>query len=361
MSGEISDQSCRNFMSHLDTFRAVHAPGMVILDRSAVTAMALLFEKVYLPSNIEAVRAFAQKYRIKALDNEELPEISIKGVGCDDDPLANLRPEQKATALRYLDWSARFALNHASLFGEVFETNAFKNSQPLKVKLVKKGKNGQLNTYSVRPGPMLFTEGDSELFPKLLSDGYVPVVSHIRNGSPSPSALDRPTTKQIAALLAMKSVEMLFPRTKAAHPGLILEAREKLHDQLPQFWGAMFKLTTQLKNLHDSSPNDPKLSQAAEDLVDATVRPALLDLRRKLELERKQWFYKILSPIQKGLRIMIGNPPVTQQQLITNALVLAGDVATHASNQLRTIESLKNEAGLTYLLELDKMTNRKSH
>ncbi len=54
---------------------------------------------------------------------------------------------------------------------------------------------------------------------------------------------------------------------------------------------------------------------------------------------------------------MIGNPPVTQQQLITNARILTGDVAMHASNQLRAIESLKNEAGLTYLLELDKITN----
>ena len=97
----------------------------------------------------------------------------------------------------------------------------------------------------------------------------------------------------------------------------------------------------------------------AENLVDVTVRPCLLDLKHKLEMERKQWFFKILSPIQHGLRLMIGNPPLTQQQLITNALVLAADATSSVADQLRAIETIKNQAGLTYLLEVEKLTAAK--
>jgi hypothetical protein len=79
--------------------------------------------------------------------------------------------------------------------------------------------------------------------------------------------------------------------------------------------------------------------------------------------DRKLWFYKILSPVQTGLRLIAGNPPLSQQQLITNPLVLAADVTAKASDHLRTIDALKANAGLTYLLELDKMsvTSERNH
>jgi len=75
--------------------------------------------------------------------------------------------------------------------------------------------------------------------------------------------------------------------------------------------------------------------------------------------ERKNWFFNILSPVQKGLRLMIGNPPLTQQQLITNALVLSADVATAIAGQMKNIEALREDAGLTFLLELSKVLDKK--
>jgi len=346
-------------MSSIDTFRAVHS-GLLIPNRSTVTALSLLFDKVYLPANVEAVRAFSQSYRIRG-DSDELPDISIRPHdGSDTDPFSELNEEQRSTALRYLDWSVRFALDYSPLFGDVFQTNAFEDGSPYKVELLRQGAPGELNTYNVRPASLILTEDDEELYPSLISDGYVPIVTHGGPPQKNSKGLNESTTKQLAALLAMKSVEMLFPRTRAAHPDVILEARDKLRGHLPQFWSSMFKLTSDLRKITKDVPDQTTILLEAENLVDATVRPALLDLRHKIELERKQWFFRILSPVQKGLRVMIGNPPLTQQQLITNALVLAADATSSGADHLRTIDALKESSGIIYLLELDKLSNAKA-
>jgi len=303
---------------------------------------------------VEAIRAFSQSYEITG-DIDELTEISIEP----DDPFAALTPEERVTALRYLDHSFRFVQGYASLFGDVFQTNAFEEALPYKAELVRQGAPGELNTYKVTTQPMIMTD-DEELYPRLISEGYVPIVTYTGGRATGGNKLNEHTTKQLAALLAMKSVEMLFPRTRAARPDVILEAREKLRDHLPQFWSSMFKLTSDMRKLIKEQRDQTALVLEAENLVDATVRPALLDLRHKIEAERKQWFYRILSPIQKGLRLMIGNPPLTQQQLITNALVLASDAASAGADHLRTIEALKEDSGITFLLELDKLSETKT-
>jgi len=341
-------------MKTLTTFSAVHASGLLIPNRSTVTALALLFDKVYLPAHIEPVKAFSQKYRIQTEDTK-FSKLAIKATdGSDTDPFSKLTAEQRRTATLYLEWCMRFSFNYSGLFGAVFQTNAFEDGKPLKAELIKLGAPGELNTYKVGLSDMRLTEGDEELYPKLLDQGYLPIVTNDIRLSHN-RKLDGATSKQLAALLAMKSVEMLFPRTRAAHPDLILEARDRLRGHLPQFWSSMFKLTNDLKKLHKEAGKGANIQIEAENLVDATVRPALLDLTHKLEADRKQWFHHILSPVQKGLRLMVGNPPINQQQLITNALILASDATSGAADHLKTIEALKQNSGLTYLLELDKI------
>jgi hypothetical protein len=88
------------------------------------------------------------------------------------------------------------------------------------------------------------------------------------------------------------------------------------------------------------------------------VRPAAIDLAAKLEKERKDWFYKILSPVRTGLRLLIGNPPLTQQQLLSSALVLASDTCVSVAENMRAIEALKSEAGLSYLLDLAEILEK---
>lgn len=346
-------------MSRIDTFCAVHSSGLLVPTKNSVTAMALLFDKVYLPGNVETIRAFAQRFRIRT-DAEEIPEIRLEASdGSSSDPFEGLTETQRETVNHYLDWSMRFAFAYGQLFGDVFQTNAFDGGSPIKVELLKEGGPGELNTYRCTRQALQITEGDDELYPKLIEDGYVPIVTHAVGMNKKSPRLDPSTTKSLAALLAMKSVEMLFPRTRAADPEVILEARDRLKDHLPPFWAAMFKLSGDLRKLYQQSDDPSQIQIEAENMVDSTVRPALIDLRQKLEHERKQFFYRILSPIQKGLRLMIGNPPITQEQLVTNALLLASDANSAGADHLKAIEVLKNSSGLTYLLELDKLSIQK--
>ena len=89
--------------------------------------------------------------------------------------------------------------------------------------------------------------------------------------------------------------------------------------------------------------------------MDDTVRPALLDLKRKIGLDRKSWFYRILSPVSNEIRLLAGNPQMTRGQVLTSALALAVDVAMSVSPHSREIDSLKHDSGLTMVLEAEKM------
>ena len=87
----------------------------------------------------------------------------------------------------------------------------------------------------------------------------------------------------------MKAVALTLPTMKPANSETILEAREQLRDLLPPFWGAMFKLSTYFKeHLEQGSPLQD-IDQECEDYIDATVRPALIELNSKLNKERKEF------------------------------------------------------------------------
>ncbi len=347
-------------MNSLTQFKAVYCSGLFIPDASTVSALALLFEKIYLPNNIELVQEFSKKYRIKRTNEpSHKMTVNVESMDSDEDPFSGLTDKQRETALTYLELGIRFTFTYGSLFKEVFESEMYPGSEPLEVNLIKKGKPGKLNTYRVKTRPMTLVGKDHDTFPSLVSQGYIPVVGQYHPLRQTEKHLDEFTAKQLAALLAMKSVEMLIPRTKGVHPEVILEARERLADHLPPFWSSMLKLSVELKKrIHECGSVDKVLFESQE-LIDTVVRPALIDLQEKMLRERKDWFYKILSPVQKGLKLMIGNPPITQQQLITNALVLGSDIAMSVAENIRTIDALKREAGLTFLLEAGQILDAK--
>lgn len=347
-------------MSKLAQFKAIYCSGLLIPDAATVSALSLLFEKIYLPNNIEIVREFSKQFRIKKPPKSKAGSpLIIEPSNTEDDPFEGLTEQQRKTALAYLEWGIEFARSHGTLFPSLFETQLFPESEPFDVKLVKEGGPGELNTYEVSMKAMVLTGEDHQTFPRLLAEGYVPVVGRFHPHHIDMQHLDKISAKQLAALLAMKSVEMLLPRTKGVHPEIILEAREKLSNHLPPFWSSMLKLSVELKKRIEECKSIDNICFESEELVDTLVRPALIDLQNKMLKERRDWFYKILSPIQKGLRLMIGNPPLTQQQLLTNALVLSADVTMSIAENMRSIESLKQEAGLTFLLEIGQMLDEK--
>jgi hypothetical protein len=345
-------------MKNITTFKAVCSAGIIIPDAKSVTALSLIFDKIYLPSNIEFVKEFSRNYILisnNSTDNSKFPIIIYDGHGNITDPFLDLNDNQKKTAIDYLIWARQFSMSYGLLYGEVFETNIFPNNSPFDVKMVKKGKVGKKNTYNVKLNPMKLTEGfDTDLFSDLVSNGYVPLVNNINIFNNSNQKITKTNAKTLAALLAMKSVELVLPDMKSVEPELILEARHRLINHLPPFWSSMFKLSIELKKCLDNCKDNKELIIEGGELVDTIVRPALIDLNKKIELERKNWFYKILEPIGKTVRLLIGHPGLTIQELMTSSLLLSTEVASNTLNNMRVIDKLQSDSGLTYLMEINK-------
>lgn len=344
-------------MQSINSFRAVYCSGLLIPNQATVVALGLLFEKVYLPNNIEYVVDFAKTYRVSA-KTERYKEIALKPESPDiENPLDQLSPEQQENAYKYLDWCMECAARNHSLFGHVIESKAFGESGPLDAKLIKQGAPGELNTYQVTRVPMQLVGDDADGLTRLLQSGYVPVVGNLHGSKLLHDSHGR-TAKELAALLAVKSVEMLFPATRPVPAEIILEARDKLRDQLPLFWSAMFKLSVDLKKAIEECKTPNEISEIGTELVDTIVRPALTDLNHKIELERKQWFRRVFGGVFKALRVAAANPPLTQEQLIRSSLMLGADAAMNVSEHLHKVETMKSQAGLTYLLDLNALANK---
>lgn len=350
-------------MKSIAQFKALYYSGFLIPDISTVTSMSLLFEKVFLPNNINLIKEFSKRFRIR---NFTLPPLVLKStmnITCNNkpaDPFKELNITQKETAYLYIRMLLYFSMSYSELFGEVFESNLFENESPYNVKLVKKGGPGKLNTYKVNLGPMILYDDEEEgnILNDMIESGYIPLVCKFLPFAKQKKYLQQATAKQLATLLAMQSIKMVLPNTKPARPEEILEARSRLKNHLPPFWSSMLKMSNHLKECIENCTTTEEIIKEGQDMVDTLVRPALIDLNDKLKKEREKWFYKILSPVQKGLKLCIGNPPVTQQQLMTNALILGSDVIMDTARNINIIETLKNEAGLTFLLELDKLVNK---
>jgi hypothetical protein len=320
-----------------------------------MAALGLLFEKVYLPNNIEFIVDFAEKFKIKTVSDRYK---NLELTSDFEDPFAHLSESQQENAYKYMQLCLDFAIRNHELFDDVIETNAFDGGVPLHAELVKEGGFGELNTYKVTRVPLTLVGESAEEMASRIQSGYVPVIGNMVG----PKMLQQgvgTTAKELAALLAIKSVEMLFPATKSVPAEVILEARDKLRDQLPLFWSAMFTLSVELKAAIEQCKEPMEISAVGVELVDTLVRPALTDLNHKIELERKQWFRRIFGGVFKALKVAAANPPITQDQLIRSSLILGANAAIDLSDHFNKIEAIKSQAGLTYLLDLSALSEKK--
>ncbi|HEX2944446.1 MAG TPA: hypothetical protein VHT96_00635, partial [Clostridia bacterium] len=164
-------------------------------------------------------------------------------------------------------------------------------------------------------------------------------------------------TNSFATLLAMKSLELIIPKFKAVNAETILEARYKLRDLLPPFWSSMIKLTTDLKaRIKENIPSNDLIMEGKE-IIESTVKPALIDLKQKMALERKHWFYKIIGPVNNGIKLLAGNSSLSQSNLMLTGLSLGTNMAFDVADQIRKVDLLSKETGLMFLLKLDKIIN----
>lgn len=345
----------KELSKRLSSFEGAYLSGFFMMNPAMVTAMSLLFENIYLPNQLELVIELSQRYRIETNIEDDFEmgfeRITDKNEKVAENPLESLTPAEQRTAQKYLILAHQFCIQHHELFPTIFKTDLLENNEVFDVELIKKGKKGELNTYNVKTNPLqVTTEGLPEL-EKRLRRGSVPLIG-LGEFDLKTVKIDKLPDSSIAALIAMQSIEMLFPSTKGVEPELILEAREKLSDHLPQFWSVMLKFSKEGKNIIKNSSSNSEAIQECKNMVDTTIRPVLIDLNEKMIRDRKNWFYKILSPVEKSLKLIVGKPNITNLDLLTTSMSLATEVGVDYVNHNRKLKELKDEAGLTFLIKL---------
>ena len=306
-------------MTRAAHLRAIHRSGPLIHEPETVTALALLFERVYLPNDIEPIREFAKLYRFEDME-DPTERLRLRGPG---NPLSDLTRNQQTVVLQYLDQCLHFCQTYQELFGPVFETNLWEAG----AFCVSRNHDGAPS------GP----------------PGYVPI------GTVPGVGFDQAVPiKQLASLLAIEAVKLVVPRFAPASPHDILEARERLREHLPPFWAAMFRLSGELEKRLTTQMPPPELLREVEELTDLAVRPALIELERKLELERRNWFFKILAPVGRFVRLLIGGGGLASPNLLPGAVASGSEVALATADVFHTIHNLRREQGLVFLLEVER-------
>ncbi|UPW83556.1 hypothetical protein [Lysinibacillus sp. Ag94] len=325
------------------TFTGLYMSGIFINDPKSLTIMSLLYDKIYLPNQLDYVIEFSQKYKFAKYDSDL--NVNLKPFSSNEediDPLDSLTPEQRLTANQYLKAIGKFSMHYSKLFGEVFISDFFENNKVLNAKLVRQGAPGELNTYEVSMNPIIVSSDNDERTLEVLESGAIPVFGehHIRQNMQA----DKYSGKFLASLLAMKSIDIVLPPIKSAHPEAILEARYNLRDYLPLFWSEMLRFTQLFKNSLSNGLSIENVMFEATDFVDCYIRPLLIEINNKMIQEKKSRFKDIVSLSENEfLNLSIGNPQVTKSDIINMGLPL---------NRSQLDSSSKEESGLTFLLNL---------
>lgn len=349
--------------SNFEKFTGIYCSGLFIPNPSMLTSLCILFDQVYLVNNLEYVLSFSEKYRITLSDRKLKekcdhmvlePIIEDDEICTNDDPLKGLGERQKETVWAYLMQAQHFFIHNHELLGNVIKSDMLPDNNPFEVELIRKGNAGELNTYAVREKNLQVSLDGLQQMNSLIDQGASPIVGkyHIDLNE---NHKERLCSKSLASLLAMKSVELVLPAMKKAEPEIILEARDRLKDQLPLFWASMLELSTKLKTEinQDMKPNDVFFE--TQEIVDTTVLPALVELKEKINKEKKNWFYKILNPVFDGVKMFMGNPKLTTENLVITGLSTGMNITSNFIEQEYEIQKMKREAGLTFLLRLDEL------
>lgn len=355
-------------LSSFEKFSGVYCSGSFIKNSSAVTALSLLFEELYIPNNLELAIEFAKHYRFIGLPEsirQSAISMSVQSENANNiDPLQGLTQAQQEVVKQYYLVTQHFFVNYHDLVGPFIKTDIVKDNDIYDVQLIKRGKVGEQNTYRVSLKPLtvsLNEDNDGNYMEDILSRGAVPVVcdktANLHRLKSSTNGLDI-NAQSLACILAMKSIELIIPPTKPTDSDTILEARYKLRDFLPPFWSSMLKLSVDLrKRVSDDMPIEQILFEGKE-IVDTTVLPALIELKQKMRKEQRDWFHKIIYPVKDGIKLLIGNSNLTPEGLMRAGLYSSLDIIDGAYSQKRAVDLLKQENGLTYLLELDKKLDK---
>jgi len=157
-----------------------------------------------------------------------------------------------------------------------------------------------------------------------------------------------------AAALAIQSLELALPPFAELKSHDVLEARERLKNELIPFRAAMFALAPKVRAGITANAEMDELYREAKYLAETDVLPRLAELRRRLQLERGTFWRKVVQKIASHLpTIALKWTASSGVAAAVDAAKLAGGIAAQAIDNEKLAQELLANGGLGYLLSAE--------
>lgn len=139
-------------ISSFEKFSGLYCSGSFVKSQSALTAMALLFEELYIPNNLQLAIEFAKHYRFTNLPEKILKDSEYMILEPAEnydilDPLSSLNVTQQAVVKQYYRVTQEFFVHYHDLVGPFIKTNILKDGEVFNVELMEERMPEELNTY----------------------------------------------------------------------------------------------------------------------------------------------------------------------------------------------------------------------
>lgn len=322
------------------TFHGVYCAGWVIEERATVATLALLFDKLTFVASEQ--RLLSMLERSPYANDADIIFEDFADLYAEAHPQAS--PEELvngALALLIYSWQVDdFQRQYAPLFGPVFDKTLYIH----------------LDDPARHPRTRAITGGNLDIemrsLQHLLAQGALPV--HEPEGAQTVSyGADVLDPDDLAARLGARAIGLVLPRTEAVPADVILEARDRLSEQLPAFWSAMLKLTQTLRARIVEGVPEATMNREIDAVIKAEIKPALMDLYLKLEKERRNWFHRLIGPTLRGIQLALTQPPISPGAAASWGIAVGEDVAAQFLGP-RT----RSDPAVSFLLELEKTMRR---
>ena len=189
-----------------------------------------------------------------------------------------------------------------------------------------------------------------------ISRGSVPLTDMPNSPIPA-SIIENFDLKRFARLqasaLAIQSLKIALPPFKKISDFEILEAREKLMEQLIPFRHAMLALSPIVRQGLENDDSISNIHKEAKYIAETRIYPALSELRKKLELEKGKFWRRLILRVSAILPTFLFN--LTTKNALSAAIGVVDSSKTIALDLIKreeNLEILKAQAGIGYLLEI---------
>lgn len=161
----------------------------------------------------------------------------------------------------------------------------------------------------------------------------------------------------LTSILAEECIIIALPTCIDMEPEELLEAREKLNDQLVPFRMTMQKLSSHLKKSVENMDDIKEIKSEAKFIAESEVEPALYELQRRIDIEKDKFWIRIFGKIFNWIPLVANSfmapSPDNIYKTFSKVYGDAGDIIDGAHKV-----NIAREPGISFLLKIKEITSK---